>query len=341
MDRPQENRSVSYHASPFARVALENIVREYPNKPDHILTGSTDLREPRALHPSFYGSFDWHSSVHMHWLLARLLRCVPDLPEREQVHDVFDRHFAPENIAAETAYLQDPARRTFERTYGWAWLLKLQAELHALAVTDGAASIWRDNLQPLADAIVARYQEFLPLAQYPVRAGTHANSAFGLLLALDYAECVQHLALRRLIAGKANAWFGHDRRYPAAYEPAGDDFLSAGLVEAALMLRLVDGCSYADWWELFCPAQKELGTWLLPVHVTDRSDPKLVHLEGVNLSRAWCWKTIRSQLDPVLGARVDAAIEAHLDASLPATLSGDYAATHWLASFALLALTEG
>jgi len=333
--------SVSEYASPFVVVALENVVREFPNKPDHLLTGETDLRRPRALHPAFYGSYDWHSSVHMHWLLARLLHRVPGLPERSRIHELFNRHFTAENIAAETAYLQDPSRGTFERPYGWAWMLKLQAELHALANTDAAARAWRDNLQPLADAIVERYQTFLPLAQYPVRAGTHANSAFGLLLALDCAETVQHIALRRLIAAKASTWFGRDRRYPAAYEPGGDDFLSAGLVEAALMLRLVDGCSYADWWELFCPVPNELATWLLPMQVTDRSDPKLAHLDGVNLTRAWCWKLIRSQLDHELRSRVDTAIEAHLDASLPAAVQGDYAGTHWLASFALLALTEG
>ncbi|WP_420476873.1 DUF2891 domain-containing protein [Noviherbaspirillum sp. ST9] len=333
--------SLTQYASPFARVALENVLREYPNKPDHLLTNGADLRAPRELHPAFYGSYDWHSSVHMHWLLARLLRYVPELDERTQVHEVFDLHFSAENIAIEASYLRHSARRTFERPYGWAWLLKLQAELHRLAASDESAAKWRDNLQPLADAVVDGFQEFLPLAQYPVRAGTHANSAFSLILALDYADAVQHLALRRLVAGKASAWFGRDRRYPAAYEPGGDDFLSAGLVEAALMLRLVDGCSYADWWELFCPLQNDLATWLLPVSVADRSDPKLVHLDGVNLSRAWCWKTIRPQLDATLRARVDAAIEAHLDASLPGTVSGDYAGTHWLASFALLALTEG
>jgi hypothetical protein len=341
MNPSGERHPLSRYASPFARVALENVLREYPNKPDHLLTGSGDLRGPRVLHPAFYGSYDWHSSVHMHWLLARLMRCVPNFPERDRVHAVFEFHLTAQNIEAETSYLRDPARRTFERTYGWAWLLKLQAELHMLATTEGAAARWRNTLQPLADAIVDRYQEFLPLAQYPVRAGTHANSAFGLLLALDYAEHVQHLALRRLIAAKASAWFGRDRRYPAAYEPGGDDFLSAGLVEAALMQRLVDGCSYADWWELFCPLQSDLANWLLPVQVTDRSDPKLAHLDGVNLSRAWCWKMIRPQLDTALQARVDVAIEAHLDASLPATVEGDYAGTHWLASFALLALTEG
>ncbi len=331
---------IAAHASPFARLALANIRQEFPNKPDHLLTGMSDLRSPRELHPVFYGSYDWHSSVHMHWLLARLLRLTP-LSESNLIRQAFDLHFTPENISVEHAYLQHPSRRSFERTYGWAWLLKLQAELHALSAADASAARWRDAVQPLADAIVDRYQDFLPLAHYPVRAGTHANSAFGLLFALDYAERIQHLALRKQIVAKANSWFGQDRRYPAAYEPGGDDFLSAGLVEAALMLRIIDSCSYADWWELFRPGPHELQTWLVPVQVSDRSDPKLAHLDGVNLSRAWCWKMIRRQLEPALRAKVDMAIDAHLAASLPYVVDGDYAGTHWLASFALLALTEG
>lgn len=340
MPRAQDSHTAAQYASPFAQRALANIRQEFPSKLDHVLNGVPDLQSPHALHPVFYGSFDWHSSVHMHWLLARLLRTA-DLPEGDLIRDAFNQHFTPENIAVELAYLQHPSRRSFERTYGWAWLLKLQAELHALAEREPAATSWRNNLQPLANAIVDRYQQFLPLAQYPTRAGTHANSAFGLLFALDYAERTQHLALRKLIAAKANAWFGQDRRYPAAYEPGGDDFLSGGLVEAALMLRVVDSCSYADWWELFRPAPRELLAWLSPVQVADRSDPKLAHLDGVNLSRAWCWKMISGQLDPALREKVDTAIDAHLGASLPYTVSGDYAGTHWLASFALLALTEG
>jgi hypothetical protein len=335
-----QDGGIAAHASPFARLALANIRKEFPNKPDHLLTGISDLRSPRELHPVFYGSYDWHSSVHMHWLLARLLR-LTSLPEGDLVREAFDRHFTSENISVELAYLQQPSRRAFERTYGWAWLLKLQAELHALSEADASAARWRDAVQPLADVIVGRYQDFLPLAQYPVRTGTHANSAFGLLFALDYAARIQHLALRKLVVAKANAWFGHDRCYPATYEPGGGDFLSAGLVEAALMLRIVDSCSYVDWWELFCPAPHELQAWLVPVQVTDRSDSKLAHLDGVNLCRAWCWKTIRPQLEPALRAKVDAAIDAHLAASLPHAVEGDYAGTHWLASFALLALTEG
>lgn len=328
------------HASPFARIALANIEREYPNKLDHVINDALDVRSPRALHPVFYGSYDWHSCVHMHWLLARLLRCFPALPEAAEIRLAFDRHFTDANLAAEIAYLQQPSRQSFERTYGWAWLLKLQTELIALASADQRATAWCTALQPLTDIFVERYMQFLPLSHYPIRGGTHANSAFGLLFALEYTEAAQHFALRKLVTEKANTWFGRDRRYPSAYEPGGDDFLSPGLMEAALMMRVVDGCSYADWWQVFCPAPQDLHVWLTPVVVADRCDPKLAHLDGLNLSRAWCWKMIEPQLPPSLRAPVAAAIDVHLAASLPHATSGNYAGTHWLASFALLALTH-
>ena len=325
-------------ASPFARLALENVEQEYPSKLDHVINGPADLRAPRELHPVFFGSFDWHSSVHMHWLLVHLLRHVPDLPESSHIRSLLDQHFNPERVAAELAYLQQPLRQSFERTYGWAWLLKLQSELAGLARTDTDAARWRDALTPLTDAFVRRYLDFLPVAQYPIRAGTHANSAFGLLFALDYAEAAQHPALRHMVIAKAHAWFGRDRRYPAEYEPGGDDFLSGGLLEATLMRRCVDSCSYADWWEVFCPSNQGLLTWLTPVSVSDRTDPKLSHLDGLNLSRAWCWKMIESEMPSSLREQVRVAVDAHLQAALPHTTAGDYVGTHWLASFALLAL---
>ncbi|RJF99619.1 DUF2891 domain-containing protein [Noviherbaspirillum saxi] len=334
------NETVGTHASAFARIALDNIAREYPHKLDHLVSKDGDLRLPRALHPVFYGSYDWHSSVHMHWLLASLLRRVPDIAEAERIAESFDRHFTRANVAAEIDYLQHPEHRSFERTYGWAWLLKLQAELRMLALRNTRAQAWSDALQPLADLLVERYLHYLPLANYPIRAGTHANSAFGLLLALDYAEQVQHLALRKLIIGKANSWFGRDRRYPAGYEPGGEDFLSGGLLEAALMRRVGDSCSYADWWEVFCPSQQDLLVWLTPVAVSDRSDPRLAHLDGLNLSRAWCWKMLAGELPQHLRQPAAEAVTAHLQASLPQAIGGHYVGTHWLASFALLALAD-
>lgn len=330
--------AVAPHASAFCRIALANIAQEYPNKLDHVMNDAGDIQSPAALHPVFFGSFDWHSSVHMHWLLACLLGHFPSLPEAPQIRDVFDTQLTQAKIAAELAYLRQPSRRSFERTYGWAWLLKLQTELIGLAKIEQRALAWRDALQPLADEFVDRYLEFLPAAQFPIRAGTHANSAFGLLFALDYAECTQHIALRKVIARKANIWFGHDRNYPAAYEPSGDDFLSGGLVEAALMLRLFDGCSFADWWEAFCPSDQALQTWLTPVTGIDHSDPKLSHLDGLNLSRTWCWKMIIAALPEKLRQPVRQAIDAHIGAALPHVDRGDYVGTHWLASFAVLAL---
>ena len=326
--------------APFAALAIANITQEFPNKLDHTMNSVADLQTPRMLHPVFYGSYDWHSAVHMHWLLARLLRLDRDLPEAPQIAAVFDRHFSGPNVKAEIDYLHQPSRESFERTYGWAWLLKLQTELLCLTPAYPRAQAWADALAPLADAFVKRYLQFLPLAQYPVRAGTHANSAFGLLFALDYAEQTQHFALRKLIFQKAHQWFGKDASYPAAYEPGSDDFLSGGLMEAVLMMRSVDACSYADWWAVFCPAPNEMQNWLTPVTVSDRSDPKLAHLDGLNLSRAWCWRTLKRELPDEFQSPADQAIKQHLAASLHHAGAGHYVGTHWLASFAALALTE-
>ena len=334
------SHALAVHAPAFVRVALSNITQEYPHKLDHLISQADDVQAPRVLHPVFYGSYDWHSSVHMHWLLAAIMRRVPHVHDVDLVRAVFDRHFSDDNFAADVRYLSHPQHQSFERTYGWAWLLKLQAELIALAAVDSRANAWCKALQPLADLIVDRYLQYLPLAQYPIRAGTHANSAFGLLLALDYAEQIQHLALRKIIMSKANSWFGRDGRYPANYEPSGEDFLSGGLLEATLMLRVVDGCSYVDWWEVFCPAPQDLLVWLTPVTVSDRSDPRLAHLDGLNLSRAWCWKMLLPQLPQRMQHPVSEAIAAHLQASLPQADNGHYVGTHWLASFALLALAD-
>ena len=326
--------------APFAALAIANITQEYPNKLDHTMNSAADVQIPHVLHPVFYGSYDWHSAVHMHWLLARLLRLYPDLNEAPQIAVIFDQHFSPANVKSEIDYLHQPSRGTFERTYGWAWLLKLQTELLCLAPAHPRAREWAGALAPLADAFVDRYLQFLPMAQHPIRAGTHANSAFGLLFALDYAEKTQHFALRKLIFQKTHHWFGKDARYPAAYEPSSDDFLSGGLMEAVLMMRSVDACNYADWWEVFCPAPHELQNWLTPVTVSDRSDAKHVHLDGLNLSRAWCWQTLKRELPREFQKLADQAIKQHLTASLPHAGAGNYVGTHWLASFAALALTE-
>jgi len=295
---------------------------------------------PRVLHPLFHGSYDWHSCVHMHWTLARLLRLFPLHSHADVTRRHFEERLTDENVQGELATLAGPHHGSFERPYGWGWLLKVAAELHLLATDDRAAARWRVILAPLAQAFADRFVEFLPRASYPTRAGTHGNSAFALLLALDYCDTVQHRALHCLIAERANLWFGRDRRYPAEYEPSGDDFLSSGLVEAALMQRVIDGCSFADWWSQFRPAPGAINGWLQPATVSDASDPKIVHLHGLNLSRAWCWRKLLPELDPELRALAEESIARHMAVSLPAATQGAYVGTHWLASFALLALTE-
>ena len=321
----------------FARVALDNVATAYPYKLDQVLRDDSDLAAPRLLHPVFFGSYDWHSCVHMHWLLARLLRLYPDQALAKEIREHFDNRLTSANIEGELVALKGPHRASFERPYGWGWLLKLAAELQLLA--EAQSTPWHRAVEPLAAAFADRFMQFLPRVDYPTRAGTHGNTAFALLLALDYCEAVQHRALYSLIAERANRWFGRDHRYPADYEPDGDDFLSGGLVEAALMRRVIDGCSFVDWWSQFQPSPEAMLTWLQPAQVSDASDPKIVHLHGLNLSRAWCWRQLVPEVDEPLKSSVRAAIEHHLAASLPAASHGDYVGTHWLASFALLALT--
>jgi hypothetical protein len=325
-------------AARFAELALANIAREYPHKLDHVITADADVVAPRALHPAFHGSYDWHSCVHMHWLLARLRRRFPDLRCRPVIDAAFDRHFAPEAIAAEVAYVARPESGAFERPYGWAWLLALAAELRALM--DGAR--WSGALQPLADRFVARYVAFLPRARYAVRYGMHANSAFGLAFALDYADVAGDARLRDACAAKARAWFAGDRDAPAAWEPSGADFLSPALIEAELMRRILGRTAFADWLEGFLPgfAGRAPRSLFLPVVVEDRGDAQLVHLDGLNLSRAWCFRGIAEALpdgDPRAAVARDAA-QAHLGAGWQGLASDAFVGSHWLATFALLAL---
>jgi hypothetical protein len=328
-------------AESLAQIALANVVREYPGKPDHVLGGPHDVRNPRALHPAFYGSFDWHSCVHMHWLLARLRRLVPELTQRASIADVFDRHLTEINISAECAYLARPEARSFERAYGCAWLLELVHELGT--AEDADAARWHHVLAPLAQAFVARFIDYLPRQRYPLRHGLHANSAFALAFALDYARAERCEALAELIANTALRWFGNDRNAPAAWEPSGADFLSPSLMEADLMRRVLTSGEFAIWLANFLPgiAAKEPASVFTPAQVDDRSDPYLVHLDGLNFSRAWCLAGIARSLPPT-DARVkplhDAAT-AHVAAGMAGLASGDYVGTHWLATFAVLALS--
>lgn len=325
-------------AARFARIALGHVTREYPNKPDHVLTEPADLRGPRALHPIFFGSFDWHSCVHGHWLLARLYRRFPQLLEAPQIRSLFDAQFTAQKVRGELAYLAEPSARQFERPYGWAWLLLLQAEL--MRHTSDEGHRWAHTLAPLAGEFVRRFEAYLPLATYPVRAGVHANSAFALMLAGEYAVAARDDAFASLCAEAARRWYGADRNCPA-WEPSQDEFLSPALTEAALMRDVLSDEAFAEWFAAFLPdaVRGMPRTLFVPAAVSDRTDGKIVHLDGLNLSRAWCWRKIIDGL-PKAGALrepVEVAIEAHLSSAL-GQVTGDYMGEHWLASFALLAL---
>ena len=341
MSSPSDSRRLRLTpelASGLARIALGHVTREYPNKLDHILDGAQDARGPRDLHPIFFGSYDWHSCVHGYWLLASLLRREPDMPEAPQIRTLFDEALTPENVAGEVAYLARPSSRGFERPYGWGWLLKLQAELLA-----HAGGRWAQAMQPLATAFANRFRDFLPRATYPVRTGVHSSTAFALALAQDYAAATRDAALTRLFRDKARAWYLADHDAPA-WEPSGDDFLSATLVEAECLRRLLTPQEFAPWLKAFLPhaAQRRPETLFAPAVVTDRTDGKIAHLDGLNFSRAWCWREIAATLEPgdPLAVAAEEAAEVHLAASLE-HVAGDYMGEHWLASFALLALTAG
>jgi hypothetical protein len=328
-------------ASHFAQLALKCVTKEYPNKPDHTINDGNDVRSPRAMHPAFYGCFDWHSSVHGHWMLVRLLRLFPDLPEGPQIRKALNANLSAESIAVEVAYLNQPNRQSFERTYGWAWLLKLAQVLSGW--NDGDGKLWATNLQPLADALAQKYVGFLPKQTYPIRTGVHPNTAFGLAFALDYAVASGNKQLATLIEERSRTYFGNDANYPAAWEPGGEDFFSPALIEADLMRRVLKPAEFEQWFHRFLPdvARGEPKSILRPAIVTDRSDPKLVHLDGLNLSRAWCMRSIAAALpekDPARQILAQAATE-HAKDALAHVSSGNYEGEHWLASFAVFLLS--
>jgi hypothetical protein len=325
-------------ASKFAKLALSHITREYPNVLQHILSGPEDVRSQRELHPVFFGSLDWHSCVHGYWLLATILRTYPDNVHAPAIRGLFDAQLTSDAVAGELAYLHGPGRKIFERPYGWAWLLMLAAEIKRHGSPE--AKRWNATLAPLTDAFVSRFMEFLPKATYPTRVGTHFNSAFALTLALEYAEVAGDANLRTLVASKAIAWYRKDQDCQA-WEPGGDDFLSSALMEAECMRKVLNAAEFLHWFTAFLPrvGMKEPRTLFEPAIVSDRTDGKIAHLDGLNLSRAWCWRSIAAVLpddDPRAAVALESA-RVHLDASLP-HVAGDYMGEHWLATFALLAL---
>lgn len=323
-------------AERFAGLALGHVSREYPHKMDHVMAGPEDVIGPRAAHPVYFGSFDWHSCVHGYWLLARLARRFPQMASVSKIRALFAERFTPDAVEAEAAYLARPASRGFERPYGWGWLLALQAELelHEAGEIAEAGATHR----PLAEAFAQRFRDFLPLCNYPVRTGVHSSTAFAIRMAADWAEAFDP-RLFALMRDKAMAWYGDDRDCQA-WEPSQDDFLSPALIEVECMRRMLPPAPFRDWLGRFLPrlAQGHPMSLFAPAKVSDRTDGKIAHLDGLNLSRAWCWRTLASQLDGhPIAERARTAAERHLEASLP-HVTGDYMGEHWLATFALLAL---
>jgi len=321
-------------AQGFAAIALGHVGREFPNKLDQVLSAAADLASPRALHPMFYGSFDWHSAVHSHWLLARVLRRFPEIDAAPAVRAWLDQAFTAANVAGELAYLTRPGAAGFERPYGWAWLVMLQAELEA-----HADKTWAATMRPLARTFEARFHAWLPKATYPVRVGTHGSSAFALALALRYAPFAADAGFAEALRVKAWRWFEADADV-RPLEPSGSDFLSPTLMAAECMRLTLRADAFAAWFARYLPrlAEGEPAALFEPAVVSDRSDGQIAHLDGLSLSRAWCWRHLAEAV-PALRDRLEAAAEAHLAAALP-HLADDYMGEHWLASFALLALDE-
>ncbi len=317
-------------ASNMASIALGHVIKEYPYKLDHVLLGDEDALSPRELHPIFYGSFDWHSCVHGWWTLFTLRRLFPHVPEAGPIADLAQTSFTAEKVAAELAYLDRPLSRGFERPYGWAWLLYLHLE------TTRHDERWAAEIEPLARAFGQRLRDYLQILTYPIRVGTHFNTAFALILSIEWADQFD-AELATLIRDRSRHWFGTDRDCQA-WEPGGDEFLSPALIEALCMAR-AHKALFPIWFEQFLPhiPAHEPKTLFTPAIVSDRSDGKIAHLDGLNLSRAWCWRSLAPMLPPGERALAEAAADEHLAAAMP-HLSGDYMGEHWLASFALLAL---
>ncbi|HVS31564.1 MAG TPA: DUF2891 domain-containing protein [Thermoanaerobaculia bacterium] len=319
-------------AQRFADLALACVHKEYPNKIAHVLGSDQDALPPRKLTPSFYGCYDWHSSVHGHWLLARLWRRFPDAPFAARAREALSRSITAENVAQEVSYLSGPGRASFERPYGLAWLLQLGAELRE------AKDPLSETLEPLELAAIERLKTWLPKLSHPVRSGEHSQSAFAFGLILDAARVRGDEQLVNMLTSRSRAFFGGDRACPLSYEPSGEDFLSPCLAEADLMRRVMPPAEFAKWLTAFLPDMRLPA----PAIVTDPSDPKLAHLDGLNLSRAWMLEGIASGLpksDRRAAAFRDAAAK-HRQAGLAAVTGEHYEGGHWLGSFAVYLVTQ-
>jgi hypothetical protein len=345
-DAAEWNETLHENAAAYARVAIDNIGREYPSGIYHTMTAPGDFPgRPRDRNPVFYGSYDWHSCVEMHWLLVRLLRTAAGAVPAEEIRATLDRQFAPAAVAAEAAFVAGPDS---PGRYGWGWALALVHEVSALAGAgdDPDARRWSADLAPLADAVTERFLGWLPKATYPVRYGLHPNTAFALSRSLAHARDLAAAGdprLARAIEAAASAWYAGDADYPAGWEPSGSDFLSPALAEAELMALLVPARPFAAWLGAFLPgiARGEPATLFEPAVVSDSSDGQIAHLHGLNASRAWGWRRIAESL-PATDPRIEAALAAahrHADAALPHVVGDHYNVEHWLAAYAVLLLT--
>jgi hypothetical protein len=328
-------------ATRFANLALACVHKEYPNKIAHVMSGDADARPPRELTPAFYGCYDWHSAVHGHWLLARLARTFPDAPFVQAARAALARSLTPENIATEVRYIGGPGRVSFERPYGLAWLLQLATELREW--NDPQAKAWSTALKPLEDAAANSLRNWLPKLSRPIRVGEHDQTAFAFGLVLDWARQGGDSAMETLLKQRVDAFYANDKGCPVNYEPGGHDFLSPCLAEADLMRRILPPVRFAAWLKTFLPAIPATGAtdWMPVAVVTDPSDPKLAHLDGLNLSRAWMLEGIASGLpagDKRL-ASLRAVAKLHREAGLKAVTGAHYEGGHWLGSFAVYLAT--
>lgn len=324
----------------LSELALKCIHNPYPNKPGHVVLSAEDVTPHTEYHPAFYGCFDWHSSVHGHWTLVRLLKSFPEMENASLIRQKLNQTFQPAKIQKELEYFQTEGRTSFERMYGWAWYLKLSEEI--LTWDDEQAKMWSTALEPLSKHLVQAYIAFLPKQDYPIRRGMHPNTAFGLSFAWDYATAAGEEELLQMIRSRARFYFEKDVNYPANYEMGGDNFLSPSLMEADLMARVLDQAAFAKWLTLFLPGieKHSPGNLFTPAFVSDRTDGYIVHLDGLNLSRAWCMSRILKALpdnDPRRSPLKESAI-IHATTALPELSSGHYEGEHWLGSFAVYML---
>ena len=324
-------------ANRLAALPLKCMQIEFPNKTGQVLISVSDLGTPKELHPAFYGCFDWHSSVHGHWSLVKLLKDFPDLENRDSIISKLQQNLSKENIQAEVNYFNREQEYSYERMYGWTWLLKLQEELDNWETKEGIEL--SQNLQPLTDLLIKRYIVFLPKLNYPLRVGTHTNSAFGMSFAYDYAIHSENLALKKSIEENAKRLYLKDENCPINWEPDGMDFLSPCLEEVTLMQRILSESEFLSWLDSFLPQLKNKDFDLEVGKVSDRTDGHLVHLDGLNFSRAWVFYRLGKAFPDKYG-HLKSLGDKHLDYSLPSIVDGSYEGEHWLASFALYALSE-